>query len=35
LNNLYFLDACSLIAVLADEEGAENVIKIIQDTVLE
>jgi len=33
LNNLYFLDACSLIAVFADEEGAENVIKIIQDAV--
>ena len=33
MNNLYFLDACSLIAVFADEEGAENVIKIIQDAV--
>jgi predicted nucleic acid-binding protein len=27
------LDACSLIAVLADEKGAENVIRIIQDAV--
>jgi predicted nucleic acid-binding protein len=27
------LDACSLIAVLADEKGAENVIKIIQDAI--
>jgi predicted nucleic acid-binding protein len=27
------LDACSLIAVLADEKGAANVIRIIQDAV--
>jgi len=33
LNNLYFLDACSLIAVLANEDGAENVTKLIQDAV--
>jgi len=25
LNNIYILDACSLIALLAGEEGAENI----------
>jgi predicted nucleic acid-binding protein len=33
LSNLYFLDACSIIAVLADEKGAENVLRIIQDAI--
>jgi len=33
LSNIYILDACSLIALLAGEQGAENVKKIIQDAV--
>jgi predicted nucleic acid-binding protein len=33
LNEIYILDACALIALLAGEAGAENVKKIIQDAV--
>jgi len=33
LNNIFFLDACALIALLAGEKGAENVKKIIQDAI--
>jgi len=33
LSNIYILDACALIALLAGEHGAENVKKIIQDAV--
>jgi len=33
LSNIFILDACALIALLAGEQGAENVKKIIQDAV--
>ncbi|MDR2921864.1 MAG: PIN domain-containing protein [Treponema sp.] len=33
MNEIYILDACALIALLAGEAGAENVKKIIQDAV--
>jgi predicted nucleic acid-binding protein len=33
LNEIFILDACALIALLAGEPGAENVKKIIQDAV--
>jgi predicted nucleic acid-binding protein len=33
LNEIFILDACALIALLAGESGAENVKKIIQDAV--
>jgi len=33
LNNLFILDACALIALLAGEEGAEKVRDIIQDAI--
>ncbi|MDR0608874.1 MAG: PIN domain-containing protein [Planctomycetaceae bacterium] len=33
MNNPFILDACALIALLANEPGAENVIKIIQDAI--
>jgi predicted nucleic acid-binding protein len=33
LNDIYILDACALIALLAGEPGAENVKQIIQDAV--
>jgi len=33
LNNIYILDACALIALLAGEHGAENVKKIIQEAI--
>jgi PIN domain nuclease of toxin-antitoxin system len=31
--NIYILDACALIAVLAMEEGADNIRKLFQKTV--
>ncbi|MDR2717190.1 MAG: PIN domain-containing protein [Treponema sp.] len=33
MSNVFILDACALIALLAGEPGAENVKKIIQDAV--
>ena len=33
MNNLFILDACALIALLAGESGAEKVRDIIQDTI--
>ena len=33
MSKLYILDACSLIAVLADEDGSENVTSLIQDAI--
>ena len=33
MKNIYILDACAVIAVLAGEKGAENVKKIIQDAI--
>jgi predicted nucleic acid-binding protein len=33
LKNIYILDACAVIAVLAGEKGAENVKKIVQDAI--
>ena len=33
MSNIFILDACALIALLAGEQGAENVKKIIQDAV--
>jgi len=33
LNDIFILDACALIALLAGEPGAENVKKIIQDAI--
>ena len=33
MSDIYILDACALIALLAGEPGAENVRKIIQDAV--
>jgi predicted nucleic acid-binding protein len=33
VNNPFILDACALIALLANEPGAENVIKIIQNAI--
>jgi PIN domain nuclease of toxin-antitoxin system len=33
LSNVFILDACALIALLAGESGGENVKKIIQDAV--
>jgi len=33
LSNIYILDACALIALLAGEHGAENVKKIIQEAI--
>jgi PIN domain nuclease of toxin-antitoxin system len=33
LNELFILDACALIALLAGENGAENVKRIIQDAI--
>ena len=33
MSDIYILDACALIALLAGESGAENVKKIIQDAV--
>ena len=33
MNDIYILDACALIALLAGEPGAENVGKIIQDAI--
>jgi PIN domain nuclease of toxin-antitoxin system len=33
LNDVFILDACALIALLAGESGGENVKKIVQDAV--
>ena len=33
MKNIYILDACAVIAVLAGEKGAENVKKIVQDAI--
>ena len=33
MNDIFILDACALIALLAGENGAENVKRIIQDAV--
>ena len=33
MKNIYFFDACALIALLAGEKGAENVRKILQDAI--
>jgi len=33
LNDIFILDACALIALLAGENGAENVKRIIQDAI--
>ena len=33
MSDIYILDACALIALLAGEPGAENVKKIIQDAI--
>ena len=33
MSNIYILDACALIALLAGEHGAENVKKIIQEAI--
>jgi predicted nucleic acid-binding protein len=35
LNNVFILDACALIALLAGEHGAQNVKKLIQDAIEE
>ena len=31
--NIYFLDACALIALLSGEKGAENIKSLIQDAI--
>ena len=33
MNNIFILDACAIIALLAGEKGAENVKKLIQDAI--
>ena len=33
MKDVYFFDACALIALLAGEEGAENVMKLLQDAI--
>jgi predicted nucleic acid-binding protein len=33
LSNVFILDACAIIALLAGEQGAENVRKLIQDAI--
>ena len=35
MNNVFVLDACAIIALLAGEEGAENVKKLIQEAIEE
>jgi predicted nucleic acid-binding protein len=35
LSNIFILDVCAIIALLAGEQGAENVKKIIQDAIEE
>ena len=35
MNNIFILDACAIIALLAGEKGAENVKKLIQEAIEE